>query len=433
MNAANNCKTVLIAFVICHVTTYVASKTSNDNLVLVSLPSDGFTTSSGYKEGSDGSIDLKDHIAGHQHLPMKQGDGSNPVNVKSMKEEDDTQFFTSPGDIRWKEINGGILAKILEKRAPLRMYGNKLGRKKRDAQNLNKRLDYDRMGKRGFEGKRFTDAMRLGKRQPQGGISSFADALRLGKRYGDAMRLGKRDPYDTMRLGKRLDAMRLGKKSAMDTMRLGKRMDEMRFGKRMDQMRLGKRNFNKFMLNDEFVHSISNNNGKRMSDVMRLGKRSDEISQIDSVNPDDAEDKRGFNDFGYNLDSESDEDFTTIKKRMSDVMRLGKRTHKSPTEQMYGKRMSDLMRLGKRFGYDDRVGKRQLYDADMRMGKRAFMDEMRMGKRMGDVMRLGKRTPDAMRLGKRSVDYNAIEYIPIQFETSDLINDDDYEDLVEQL
>ena len=121
------------------------------------------------------------------------------------------------------------------------------------------------MGKRGFEGKRFTDAMRLGKRQPSGGVSSFADALRLGKRYGDAMRLGKRAAMDTMRLGKRLDAMRLGKKAAMDTMILGKRMDEMRFGKRMmDQMRLGKRNV---VLNDEFLHSISNNNDKRCLDL----------------------------------------------------------------------------------------------------------------------------------------------------------------------
>jgi len=271
--------------------------------------------------------------------------------------------------------------------------------------------------------------MRLGKRQPPGGVSSFADALRLGKRYGDAMRLGKRASYDTMRLGKRLDAMRLGKKSAMDTMRLGKRMDEMRFGKRMDQMRLGKRNFNQFMLNDEFLHSISNNNGKRMSDVMRLGKRSDEISQVDPVKADKTEDKRGLQDFA-NIEDDSDEDFFNIKKRMSDLMRLGKRIPKFPAQQMYGKRMSDLMRLGKRFGYDDRYGKR-LYDEEMRMGKRAFTDDMRMGKRMGDVMRLGKRMPDAMRLGKRSIDYNVIDYSPMQHELNDFIHEDDYEDLDE--
>ena len=49
----------LIAFVICHVTTYVASTTSNENSVIVSLPADGYPTTSGYKEGSDGSINLK--------------------------------------------------------------------------------------------------------------------------------------------------------------------------------------------------------------------------------------------------------------------------------------------------------------------------------------------------------------------------------------
>ena len=119
---------------------------------------------------------------------------------------------------------------VMSKRAPMRTYGKK-DRTKRDAQNLNKRFYDDRVGKRGFEGKRFADAMRLGKRTPPGGVSSFADALRLGKRYGDAMRLGKRAPMDTMRLGKRLKGLMMGKKSAMDTMRLGKRMDEMRFGK----------------------------------------------------------------------------------------------------------------------------------------------------------------------------------------------------------
>merc|ERR1719384_1565115 len=99
------------------------------------------------------------------------------------------------------------------------------------------------------------------------------------------MRLGKRNPH--ARAGKRMspggsssftDALRLGKKSAMDTMRLGKRMDEMRFGKRMDQMRLGKRNFNSFMQDDSLMHSISN--GKRMGDVMRLGKRSEGATEL---------------------------------------------------------------------------------------------------------------------------------------------------------
>lgn len=160
----------------------------------------------------------------------------------------------------------------LYKRAPIRQF-----RDKREVQSVEKRLNYDRMGKRtGLEFKRFGDAMRLGKRNPHammaskrmppGGTSAFTDALRLGKRYGDAMRLGKRAAMDTMRLGKRLDAMRLGKKSAMDTMRLGKRMDEMRFGKRMDQMRLGKRNYPSFMLDDEFINSMDNNNEKRMSE-----------------------------------------------------------------------------------------------------------------------------------------------------------------------
>jgi len=61
---------------------------------------------------------------------------------------------------------------------------------------------------------------------------------------------------------------------------------------------------------------------------------------------------------------------------------------------------------------------------------RDFMDDMRMGKRMGDVMRLGKRAPDGMRLGKRSIDYvDAFSVTPFEF--GDSLNNDEYEDEME--
>jgi len=181
-----------------------------------------------------------------------------------------------------------------------------------------------------------------------------------------------------------------------------------------DQMRLGKRNFNAFMLDDQFLNSIDNNNEKRMSDVMRLAKRSgmvnEEHGEIDPIEDD------------------HEEDVYSVPKRMSDLMRLGKRG----VFGVFGKpkRMSDLMRLGKRMGSINRVGKRHFMDDETRFGKRAFMDDMRMGKRMGDVMRLGKRIPDGMRLGKRSVDYvDAFSVTPFEFE--DALNDDEYEDVGE--
>ena len=313
--------------------------------------------------------------------------------------------------------------------------GNRNFRQKRNAEGPDKRLDYDRVGKRSLEEKRFADAMRLGKRgEGPGGSSSFVDAMRLGKRYADAMRLGKRSAMDTMRLGKRMqDAMRFGKR--MDQMRLGKRsnsnilLDPLTNGKRMsDVMRLGKRRYQPPTQRIGTTESkrryipinqrIGSTAGKRMSDLMRLGKRGQSNEAESSLH-------------------EVSED---MEKRMSDLMRLGKRPDIVVSEPE--KRMSDLMRLGKRLSYD-RYGKRAFMD-EMRMGKRAFMDDMRMGKRwyrdriggiesigkrMGDVMRLGKRIPDAMRLGKRGGDQPE-EYQPVLFENDSPhgVNMYDYED-----
>lgn len=78
------------------------------------------------------------------------------------------------------------------------------------------------------------------------------------------------------------------------------------------------------------------------------------------------------------------------EKRLSDLMRLGKRGF-SAFDAM---RRGNLRKAGKRFG------------DDIRYGKRTFIEDTRMGKRMGDVMRLGKRMQDAMRLGKRGEGIN---------------------------
>jgi len=415
----------IIALIVCHVTSNVASTANNahhDHIL-----------STGHPSASDlehDLEDLKDQVVGSQHLHIGQDASSDPVDTNNDGDEDDISTSESSIDIEWNHLNSKRAPLRVFKRAPMRMlrlYKRapiRQFRNKRDIQSVEKRLNYDRMGKRSYDIKRFGDAMRLGKRNPHamlakrmppGGTSSFTDALRLGKRYGDAMRLGKRAAMDTMRLGKRLDAMRLGKKSAMDTMRLGKRMDEMRFGKRMDQMRLGKRNFNAFMLDDKFLHSLDNNNEKRMSDVMRLGKRSGAIHS-------EAETHGEIDPLEDNVEEDHEENSFEVPKRMSDLMRLGKRG----VFGVYGKRMSDLMRLGKRMGSVNRVGKRHFMDDEIRFGKRAFMDEMRMGKRMGDVMRLGKRAPDGMRLGKRSADYvDSFSVSPFEFE--DTLNDE-YED-----
>merc|ERR1719394_41034 len=149
-----------------------------------------------------------------------------------------------------------------------------------------------------------------------------------------------------------------------------------------------------------------------MSDVMRLGKRSG-VAQSEAESQDEIDQLHDI------LEDGSEEDSYGFNKRMSDLMRLGKRG----TFGVYGKRMSDLMRLGKRMGSINRVGKRHFMDDEMRFGKRAFMDDMRMGKRMGDVMRLGKRAPDGMRLGKRSADYvDSFSVTPFEFE--DALNDE---------
>lgn len=431
MTNLNNRKTAIIALVVCHVTSYVASTISNSNQD--HAISEGHPISSGLEHELEG---IKNEAVGSHHLHIGQKAASDPFESNHVEDDEDTLSLSgSSSDIEWdkqyskrapmRNFKRAPMRMLrLYKRAPIRQYRNK-----REVQSAEKRLNYDRMGKRtGLEFKRFGDAMRLGKRNalarmakrmPPGGTSSFTDALRLGKRYGDAMRLGKRAAMDTMRLGKRLDAMRLGKKSAMDTMRLGKRMDEMRFGKRMDQMRLGKRNFNAFMLDDEFIHSMDNNGEKRMSDVMRLGKRSGAAHSV--------ADSHGEVDPLHDIvEDESEEDSYGFNKRMSDLMRLGKRG----TFGVYGKRMSDLMRLGKRMGSINRVGKRHFMDDEMRFGKRDFMDDMRMGKRMGDVMRLGKRAPDGMRLGKRSIDYvDAFSVTPFEF--GDSFINDEYEDEIE--
>jgi len=431
MNTLHQRKTVLIALVVCQVITYVRPATSNGNSALISTTSEDRPIPVGFKDDSDGLVSLMGQFPGS--LNKDQGDGSNPVNINQGEQEDDTHTSISPGDIKWKDFYARFMVGILQKRAPMRDLGIKAPREKREVQKLDKRLSYDRMGKRGFEGKRFTDAMRLGKRSTKAPLLAHETwKTYLTKRYGDAMRLGKRTPmdsmrlgkrFDAMRLGKRMDAMRLGKRFAMDTMRLGKRFgDELRYGKRMDQMRLGKRNFNKFMLDDSSIHSM--NQGKRMGDVMRLGKRSDEMANVEPRNLYNDVENHGRVEFDNQVDTESDEDGFTLRKRMSDLMRLGKR---SPVEV---KRMSDLMRLGKRFGYDDRFGKRHFMDDEMRMGKRR-MDEMRMGKRMGDVMRLGKRAPDGMRLGKRSSDYIS-GLGPIQYDFDDSINENNHPDAEEQ-
>merc|ERR1719471_255718 len=140
---------------------------------------------------------------------------------------------------------------------------------------------------------------------------------------------------------------------------------------------------------------------------MRLGKRSGAAHS-------EAEIHGEIDPLHDIVEDESEEDSYGFNKRMSDLMRLGKRG----VFGVYGKRMSDLMRLGKRMGSVNRVGKRD------------FMDEMRMGKRMGDVMRLGKRAPDGMRLGKRSIDYvDAFSVTPFEF--GDSLNNDEYEDEME--
>merc|ERR1712158_137540 len=113
----------------------------------------------------------------------------------------------------------------------------------------------------------------------------------MGKRFSDTMRLGKREPAEELDLVKRY-------------------ADAMRFGKRMDQMRLGKRNFNSFMQDDSLMHSISN--GKRMGDVMRLGKRSGGATELSLSDAERDELMRNLDD------QESDEDFFEIKKKMSD-------------------------------------------------------------------------------------------------------------------
>merc|ERR1712223_566179 len=142
--------------------------------------------------------------------------------------------------------------------------------------------------------------MRLGKREP---TEELEDQV---KRFADAMRLGKRGPMDSMRLGKRLDAMRLGKR--LDAMRLGRRAA-------MDPMRLGKRNFNSFMQDDSLMHSISN--GKRMGDVMRLGKRSGGATEL-SLSDAERDELMSYLSRAHD-DQESDEDFFEIKKKMSDL------------------------------------------------------------------------------------------------------------------
>lgn len=422
MSTTHRRKTVLIALVLCHGITYVTPTASNnDQFLLSTTASEDLPINTNLKDVSNGLFSLKDHhLSGSPNI--HQEGGSDPAKINYNEKKDDTHTSILQDNIRW--------VGIVQKRDTNQDLGIKASREKREAQKLEKRLSYDRMGKRGFEGKRFTDTMRLGKRPyRKGGVSSFADTLRLGKRYGDAMRLGKRAPMDSMRLGKRLDAMRLGKRldamrlgkrldamrlgkrSAMDTMRLGKRFgNEVRYGKRMDQMRLGKRDINRFMMDDS--NTDSNSRGKRMGDVMRLGKRSDEISNDEPFKV-EGDDIVGFSD---QVNAPSDDDTFTLDKRMSDLMRLGKRT---ALEEV--KRMSDLMRLGKRFTYDDRFGKRHFMD-----------NEMRMGKRMGDVMRLGKRTPDVMRLGKRSSDDIPVYTPPLQYDLDYLTNKDIYVDVEDQ-
>lgn len=403
MSFANCRKSVLIALVICYVTPTYQSNAKSARIK--SLDGTLNPTETIKDVLSEESLSSKGPKAGTNNLKIKQVDGSNPPNVYILGGEEDNKDHVS-SDSNWN----GHFAHLKENTDQFHQVDSKLKRAKRDAQEIEKRLSYDRMGKRlSYDrmGKRFSDTMRLGKREPTeelDQVKRFADAMRLGKRVPmDSMRLGKR--LDAMRLGKRLDAMRLGRRAAMDTMRLGKRMDEMRFGKRMDQMRLGKRNFNSFMQDDSLMHSISN--GKRMGDVMRLGKRSEGATELSLSDAERDELMRNLDD------QESDEDFFEIKKKMSDLMRLGKRDEDAAEPQT--KRMSDLMRLGKRLAYD-RVGKRHFMDDETRFGKR-MMDEMRMGKRMGDVMRLGKRAPDAMRLGKR---------VPYYIPGMGLIDDDDF-------